>query len=281
MNRVTMQNPFTEKLQSLLGQSNTAQITLANGVGKSSASISKILNGKSVPTSDTYRKIRDYLNLNEQDEAELDQAYILLHAPDIGKTKALSYKSPLKYVQERDLESCQYLDANKALLRRHVETILHELDLSFTSNHVCGARSADYLIHHNSFPACFRFSHRRRQEKAIVKKLDFIRDQAMAELADYRREVLGKQDGEPISLLTEIEGRVVATVSFFGQPQTSLSLPETAEGDTFKEKLGDARKAPNKQLQSCLAQGKATQQMTPYATLKQLQAVVPVCAKNS
>lgn len=150
MNRVTMQNPFTEKLQSLLGQSNTAQITLANGVGKSSASISKILNGKSVPTPDTYRKIRDYLNLNEQDEAELDQAYILLHAPDIGKTKALSYKSPLKYVQERDLESCQYLDANKALLRRHVETILHELDLSFTSNHVCGARSADYLIHHNN-----------------------------------------------------------------------------------------------------------------------------------
>lgn len=124
-----------------------------------------------------------------------------------------------------------------------------------------------------SLPACFRFSHRRRQEKAIDKKLDFVRDQAMAELADYRKSVLGKQDGESISLRTENEGQVVATVSFFDQPQTSLSLPDTAEGNTFKEKLGNARKAPNKHLQSCLAQGKATQQLTPYATLKQLQAV--------
>lgn len=131
-----------------------------------------------------------------------------------------------------------------------------------------------------SLPACFRFSHRRRQERAIEKKLDFVRDQAMAELADYRKGVLGKQGNASISLRTEIEGQVVATVSFFDQPQTSLSLPETAEGNTFKEKLGNARKAPNKHLQSCLAQGKATQQMTPYATLKQLQVVKKPATKG-
>jgi len=119
-----------------------------------------------------------------------------------------------------------------------------------------------------SLPACFRFSHRRRQEKAIDKKLDFIRDQAMAELADYRKGVLGKQGNDSISLRTEIEGQVVATVSFFDQPQTSLSLPDTAEGNTFKEKLGDARKAPNKHLQRSLAQGKATPSFVGYATLK-------------
>jgi len=66
-----------------------------------------------------------------------------------------------------------------------------------------------------SLPACFRLSHRRRKEKAIEKKLDFVRDQAMAELASYRRNSLGKQNGESISIRTEIEGRVVATVSFF------------------------------------------------------------------
>lgn len=131
-----------------------------------------------------------------------------------------------------------------------------------------------------SLPACFRFSHRRRQEKAIEKKLDFVRDQAMAELADYRKGVLGKHGNESISLRTEIEGQVVATVSFFDQSQTALSLPETTEGNIFKKKLGDARKAPNKHLQSCLAQGKATQQMTPYATLKQLQAVKKPATKG-
>jgi len=104
-----------------------------------------------------------------------------------------------------------------------------------------------------SLPACFRFSHRRRQEKAIEKKLDFVRDQAMAELADYRKSVLGKHGNESISLRTEIERQVVATVSFFNQPQSALSLPETTEGNTFKEKLGNARKAPNKHLQRCLA----------------------------
>ena len=35
-------------------------------------------------------------------------------------------------------------------------------------------------------PACFRFSHLRRQEKAIERKLDFVRDQALAELRDFR-----------------------------------------------------------------------------------------------
>lgn len=123
-----------------------------------------------------------------------------------------------------------------------------------------------------SLPACFRFSHRRRQEKAIEKKLDFIRDQAMAELSDYRKGVLGKQDGESISLRTECEGQVVATVSFFNQPQPALVLPESKSAAAFKQKLDIARKAPNKYLQKCLAEGKATQQMTSYATLKQLQA---------
>jgi hypothetical protein len=61
----------------------------------------------------------------------------------------------------------------------------------------------------------------------------------------------------------------VATVSSFNQRQTALVLPETAEGDAFKEKLGNARKALSQHLQSCFAQGKAVQQMAPYATLKQ------------
>ena len=122
-------------------------------------------------------------------------------------------------------------------------------------------------------PACSRFSHRRRQEKAIEKKLDFFRDQAMAELADYRKNVVCKQDGEPISLRTEVAGQVVATVSCFNQTQTSLKLPDSGEGAAFKAGLSNARKAPNKHLQSCLAQGKASQQLTPYATLRQLQAL--------
>lgn len=90
------------------------------------------------------------------------------------------YHNPaVQYAQERDLESCQYLDANKTLLRRHVETTLQELDL-------CAA---------------------------------------------------------------------------------------------FKEKLGNARKAPNKHLQSCRAQGKAVQQMTAYATLKQLESSYKLSSK--
>lgn len=143
-----MQNSFTEKLQSLLGKTNTAQITLAKGVGKSNASISKILNGKAIPTSETYCQIRDFLKLNDKDEEELDRAYILLHTPDIGKTKALSYKDPLKYIQGEDNDSYQYLDANKVLLRRHVETILTELGISFDSNHVEGSIASDFLIDH-------------------------------------------------------------------------------------------------------------------------------------
>lgn len=118
------------------------------------------------------------------------------------------------------------------------------------------------------FPACFRFSHRRRQEKAIEKKLEFGRDQAMAELADYRKNVLGKQGAESISIRTEFEGQVVATVSFFNQSQDSLDLPDTGEAAIFQEKLSNARKAPNKHLQSCLAQGKATSSLVGYATLK-------------
>jgi len=143
-----MQNPFTEKLQSLLGKTNTAQITLAKGVGKSNASISKILNGKAIPTSETYCQIRDFLKLNDKDEEELDRAYILLHTPDIGKTKALSYKAPQKYIQGEANDSYQYLDANKALLRRHVETILKELGIHFDSNHVEGSIASDFLIDH-------------------------------------------------------------------------------------------------------------------------------------
>ena len=143
-----MQNPFTEKLQSLLGKTNTAQITLAQGIGKSNASISKILNGKAVPTSETYCHIRDFLKLNDKDEEELDRAYILLHTPDIGKTKALSYKAPLKYIQGEDNDSYQYLDANKVLLRRHVEAILQDLDIHFDSNHVEGSIASDFLINH-------------------------------------------------------------------------------------------------------------------------------------
>lgn len=138
-----MQSPFTEKLQSLLGKTNTAQITLAKGIGKSNASISKILNGKSVPTSDTYCRIRDFLELNEHDEEELDQAYILLHTPDIGKPKAQR-----KAVQGGDRNSYQHLDANMALLRRHVENILRELGISFVSNHVEGSIASDFLIDH-------------------------------------------------------------------------------------------------------------------------------------
>lgn len=132
-----------------------------------------------------------------------------------------------------------------------------------------------------SFPACFRFSHRRRQEKAIEKRLEFVRDQAMAELADYRENVLGKQGAESISIRTEFEGQLVATVSFFNQSQVSLDLPDTGEAAAFEEKLGNARKAPNKHLQSCLAQSKAVQQMTPYPTLKQLQTVKKPAAARS
>lgn len=143
-----MQNSFTEKLHSLLSKTNTTQITLAQGVGKSNASISKILNGKAIPTSETYCQIREFLKLNEEDEEELDREYILLHTPDIRKTKAPSRKAPPKHIQGKDNDSFQYLDANKALLRRHVEVILRELAIHFDSNHVEGSIASDFLIDH-------------------------------------------------------------------------------------------------------------------------------------
>ncbi|WP_309397177.1 hypothetical protein [Cerasicoccus maritimus] len=110
-------------------------------------------------------------------------------------------------------------------------------------------------------PACFRFSHRRRQEKALDRKLEFVRDQAMAELENYRKNALGIQHGEPISICTDYEGQIVVTVSFFNQSQTLLELPTTHTATTFKERLAAARKQPNKYLQSCLAEGKAIQHL--------------------
>lgn len=146
VNCVIMKNPFTEQLHALLEKSEMSQLTLAKGAGKSSASISKFLNGKAIPSPETYQKLREFLNLSEDEEAELDQAYIFLHTPDIGKTKAFSYKAPQNYMRSEDLDPNQYLDANKALLRRHVEEILGDMGINFTSNHVQGGIAADYLI---------------------------------------------------------------------------------------------------------------------------------------
>jgi hypothetical protein len=55
-------------------------------------------------------------------------------------------------------------------------------------------------------PACFRFSHRRRQEKAIERKLDFVRDQALAELRDYRK-TIGKGDEVSVSIRTQVDSQ--------------------------------------------------------------------------
>lgn len=143
-----MKNPFTEKLHSLLEKSELSQIALAKGAGKSSASISKFLNGKAIPSPETYQKLRDFLSLSEEEEAELDQAYILLHTPDIGKTKAFSYKDPQNYLPSKDNDSYQHLDANKALLRQNVEKILEDMGINFTSNHVHGGIASDYLVEH-------------------------------------------------------------------------------------------------------------------------------------
>ena len=119
-------------------------------------------------------------------------------------------------------------------------------------------------------PSCFSFSHRRRQTKAINKKLDFIRDQAMAELSNYRKDVLGLEDASSISLRAPLEEQVVVTVSFFQQANVKLDVPDTQEGESFKEGLALARKAPNQHLQKCLADGSATNSLTAYATLKQI-----------
>lgn len=143
-----MKNPFTKQLHALLEKSEMSQLTLAKGAGKSSASISKILNGKAIPSPETYQKLREFLNLSEEEAEELDQAYIFLHTPDIGKTKAFSYKAPQNYVRSEGHDPDQYLDANKALLRRHVERILGDMGISFSSNHVHEGIASDYLINH-------------------------------------------------------------------------------------------------------------------------------------
>lgn len=122
-------------------------------------------------------------------------------------------------------------------------------------------------------PACFRFSHRRRQEKAIERKLDFVRDQALAELRDFRR-TLGKGDEVSVSIQTQVDSQTTVTASFFSQDQHKLQIPNTEEGQTFQASLNEARKAPNKFLQACLAEGKANTALTPFATLKEAAKVL-------
>jgi len=92
----------------------------------------------------------------------------------------------------------------------------------------------------------------------------------MAELRNYRSAVLGLAEASSISLRVPVEEQVVATVSFFQQANVKLDVLDTQEGNSFKEGLALARKAPNQHLQKCLANGSATSSLTAYATLKQI-----------
>jgi hypothetical protein len=80
---------------------------------------------------------------------------------------------------------------------------------------------------------------------------------------------MGKSEEHAISVQTQVDAQTAVTASFFSQDQHKLQIPESAEGVTFQAKLDEARKAPNKFLQSCLADGKARAAFTPFATLKE------------
>lgn len=125
----------------------------------------------------------------------------------------------------------------------------------------------------DALTACFRFSHRRRQVKALEKKLDFMRDQALAELVHYRRDALGLEDHQSFSLQIPVDGLVESTLSVFNQPNTRLVLPDTEEAKAFKARLDAARKAPDAFLKACTANGQTEAVLAPFATLKKITKV--------
>ena len=127
----------------------------------------------------------------------------------------------------------------------------------------------------SDFPACFRFMHRRSQLKALESKLDFMRDQTLAELADYQKEALALPSGSSLSIKTKVDGVVLVTLSMFEQPMVKLVLPETAAAQSFGNRLSAARKEPNAYLQQCAATGIAKPKFTPYGKLRMLAASKP------
>ena len=198
------------------------------------------------------------------------------HPSESAKLKAL-YAVPAAMTQEATLKGWveEQIVPNLTLsvtgIPSPVEPTQDEvkamIDLVPDTKQRCQISAADFKV---AMPFCFSFSHRRRQEKAIERKLDFVRDQALAELRDYS-ESLGKGEDVSISIQPQADAQTAVTASFFSQDQNKLQIPETAEGLAFQTKLAEARKAPNRYLQTCLAEGKAHATLTPFATLKQQQ----------